>query len=103
MRHVAQFEFRMRATVRKRRKWYLAVCPPLDLATQGPTKGKALANLRDAIRGFLVDCYERGTLDEVLKQAGFSAERPASASRPYPGAHWLTVPIALLPRAPHPA
>ena len=85
--------------MKKRRKWYLAVCQSLDVASQGPTKEKALDNLRDAIRGFLADCFERGTLDEVLQQAGFvSARKPLERSGYPNGTHWLTVPIALLAR-----
>jgi predicted RNase H-like HicB family nuclease len=83
--------------VKKRRKWFLAVCQSLDIASQGPTREEALGNLRDAIRGFLADCFERGTLDEVLRQAGFvSARKPPD--RFSMGADWLTVPIALLSR-----
>ena len=93
------FEFRLPYEVKKRRKWYLAVCPSLDVASQGPTREKALDNLRDAIRGFLVDCFERGTLEEVLQQAGFvSAGKPPEKRQQPAGAGWLTVPIALLAR-----
>ncbi|MGD0326815.1 MAG: hypothetical protein ABSD45_24115 [Terriglobia bacterium] len=93
------FEFRLPYRVKKRRKWYLAVCQSLDVASQGPSKEKALDNLRDAIRGFLADCFERGTLDEVLQQAGFvSARKPLERSEYPTGALWLTVPIALLSR-----
>lgn len=104
MQLAPQFDFRLPAIVKKRRTWYLAICPPLDIASQGPTKGKALANLKDAIQGFLADCYERGTFGEVLRSAGFvGAQHPSLKTRRYRGAHWLTVPIALLAREHHPA
>lgn len=93
------FEFRLPYSVKKRRKWYVAVCQSLDVASQGPTKEKALDNLRDAVRGFLSDCFERGTLEEVLQEAGFVSARKPSARAHYPtGSQWLTVPIALLSR-----
>jgi predicted RNase H-like HicB family nuclease len=98
MHAAAQFDFSMPAVLKKRRKWYLAACPPLDIASQGETKQKALDNLRDAIRGFLADCYERGTLSEVLKQAGFVSARAPRRSRRIRSAHWLNIPIALLSR-----
>jgi len=98
MHVAAQFDFSLPAVLKKRRKWYVAACPPLDVASQGPTQEKALANLRDAIRGFLADCFERGTLSEVLKQAGFVSARAAGRSRRFKRAHWLTIPIALLAR-----
>jgi predicted RNase H-like HicB family nuclease len=93
------FEFRLPYKVKKRQKWYLAVCQSLAIASQGPTREKALDNLRDAIRGFLADCFERGTLDEVLQQAGFVSARKPPERFEYPtGVGWLTVPIALLAR-----
>ena len=100
MAPVPTFEFHLPYVLKKRQKWYLSVCPSLDIASQGATKEKALENLRDAIRGFLADCFERGTLDEVLQQAGFVSARkpPARLHRPA-GARRLTVPIALLARA----
>jgi predicted RNase H-like HicB family nuclease len=93
------FEFRLPYEMKKRRKWYLAVCPSLDVASQGPTEERALDNLRDAIRGFLADCFERGTLEEVLQQAGFvSARKPPQRFQHPAGAPWLTGPIARLAR-----
>jgi predicted RNase H-like HicB family nuclease len=98
------FEFRLPYKLKKRQKWYLAVCQSLDVAGQGPTKDKALENLREAIQGFLADCFERGTLDEVLQQAGFvSARKPPERFQHLTGAHWLTVPVALLAREHQPA
>lgn len=99
-----QFEFSLPATVKKRRKWFLAICRPLDIASQGPTQEKALSNLRDAVRGFLADCFERGTFEEVLREAGFvSAQKPPARRLRYSGAHWLNIPIALLAHEQSPA
>lgn len=52
-------------------KWYIACCPILDVITQGETETKAKENLADALYLFLTSCYERGTLDIVLKESGF--------------------------------
>ena len=68
-------EFRLPCEMKKRRKWYLAVCPSLDVASQGPSGEKALDNLRDAIPGFLADCFEHGRPEEVSQQAGFVSAR----------------------------
>jgi len=43
--------------------------------SQGETKTKATENLREALQLFLIDCFERGTLDKVLKKSGFTAAR----------------------------
>ena len=77
-----QIDFKLAVFVTKRRKWHLAVCPILDLAAQGPTPEKAVASLRNAVRGFVADCFERGVLDEVLKNAGFGP--PESGTRGMP-------------------
>ena len=65
------FKVILPAQVKKKGKWYVSSCPLLDVFSQGETKGKALKNLIEALRGFLISCYERGTLDEVLKDCGF--------------------------------
>lgn len=71
MSETQQIDFKLEVLVKKRHKWYLAVCPILDLAAQGSTPENAVASLRNAVRGFVADCYERGVLDEVMKNAGF--------------------------------
>ena len=57
---------------------HVAWCPALDVYSQGPTQRKAVENLADALRLFLMSCYERGTLDQVLRESGF---RPAGPRR----------------------
>ncbi len=69
------FHFRLPVVFKKRSKWYVAACPVLDIASQGTSKRKALSNLKEAISLFLSDCYERGTLEKVLKLSGFTPAR----------------------------
>ena len=57
---------------------HVAWCPALDVYSQGPSRKKAVENLGDALRLFLMSCYERGTLDQVLRDSGF---RPAAPTR----------------------
>ena len=52
-------------------KYYITSCPILDVCSQGETENKALDNLKDAIRLFLISCFERRVLDEVLVECGF--------------------------------
>ncbi|MBI4829283.1 MAG: hypothetical protein HY804_10850 [Nitrospinae bacterium] len=52
-------------------------CPALDVYSQGENQRRALENLIEAVRLFLVSCYERGTLDAVLKDCGFKAIKRA--------------------------
>ncbi|MGB6867801.1 MAG: type II toxin-antitoxin system HicB family antitoxin, partial [Candidatus Aminicenantaceae bacterium] len=56
-------------------KHYVSCCPVLDVWSQGETIESATENLREALQLFLIDCYERSTLDKVLKDSGFTAAR----------------------------
>lgn len=65
------FTVQLPAQVKKSGKWYISYCSILDVHSQGETEKKALDNLVEALRLFLVSCFERGTLDEVLADCGF--------------------------------
>jgi predicted RNase H-like HicB family nuclease len=41
------------AVVEKERDWYLALCPELDVVSQGATVEGAMANLKEAVELFL--------------------------------------------------
>ncbi|MDR2800431.1 MAG: type II toxin-antitoxin system HicB family antitoxin [Desulfovibrio sp.] len=56
-------------------KYWIASCPELDLATQGETFERAESNLREAVTLFIESCLQRGTLEEVLRRAGYSKAR----------------------------
>ncbi len=64
-------EFHLFGNIKKRGKWYIAYCPPLDLSTQGKNLAEAKANLIEAAELFIVSCLERGTLDQALRELGF--------------------------------
>lgn len=74
-----QMTMSLPAIVEKSGTWYVAECPILDVASQGEDEHAAIRNLVDALIGFFVSCFERGTLDEVLRESGF---RPASGNLP---------------------
>ena len=54
--------------------YYVSDCPPLDVFSQGETEEAALANLAEALQLFIESCYERGTLEKVLKDCGFAPD-----------------------------
>jgi predicted RNase H-like HicB family nuclease len=85
----------LEALIRRKGKWHIARCDVFDVVTQGETAAKALANLKDAMREFLLSCFERGTIDEVLKDAGLMpvAENFPSAAKNI--ARKNTVPLAV--------
>jgi predicted RNase H-like HicB family nuclease len=43
-------------TIKKRKNWYLASCPSLDVHSQGGTEEEAKKHLEEAIRVFLLSC-----------------------------------------------
>ena len=65
--------------VREEGAYFVTVCPPLDVCSQGDTEEAALVNLGEALHLFVESCFERGTLDEVLKDCGFE---PAGTEPP---------------------
>ena len=74
-----QFNLKLPVKITKKHKWHVASCPILDVHSQGETETKAKNNLREALTLFFISCFERGTLEDVLKQCGFKAVRPPVA------------------------
>ncbi len=72
---------------------YIAVCPALDVITQGETESQARKNIGEALYLFLRSCIERGTLDAILKQCGFS---PTSDPIPETDEEQIDIPLYLL-------
>lgn len=51
--------------------FFLAAYPPLNVYAQGETEEEAIRNFIETM-GMVMDvCYEKGTLESVLKGAGF--------------------------------
>jgi predicted RNase H-like HicB family nuclease len=65
-------QFHLFGTVKRQGNWFIAHCPPLDVTTQGRTEREAKQNLMEACELFLESCLERGTLDQALRELGFS-------------------------------
>ena len=54
----------------QKEQWYVASCSMLDVHSQGDTAEQAQTNLFEALTLFLASCFERGTLEAVLKEKG---------------------------------
>ena len=52
-------------------KMYVAYSPELDLSSCATTKTKAQMNLLDAVRLFLEEAERKGSLGQILNEAGF--------------------------------
>jgi predicted RNase H-like HicB family nuclease len=94
------FEVKLPATVKKKAAYWVSSCPALDVFSQGATEQEARKNLEEALRLFLISCYERGTLDEAIKECGFSLAktkgRPADKGPGKSRTSTVTVPFDLL-------
>jgi len=76
MGETIKLDVQLRAFIRRdtRTRW-IAVCPHLDVVTQGTSAAEAKRQLDDAVHAWFDDCIERGTLDQALRECGF---RPAT-------------------------
>jgi predicted RNase H-like HicB family nuclease len=76
MGEMIKLDVQLRAFVRRdtRTRW-IAVCPHLDVVTQGTSADDAKRQLDEAVHAWFDDCIERGTLDQALRECGF---RPAT-------------------------
>ncbi len=50
---------------------YVSLCPELNVSSFGDTEAEAEAAIKEAVRLFVEQCDEMGTLAEVLEEAGF--------------------------------
>ncbi|MFW6053138.1 MAG: type II toxin-antitoxin system HicB family antitoxin [Desulfosalsimonas sp.] len=92
MTHI-EMTIKLPVSIKKKDKWFIASCPILDVFSQGKTESKARENLADALHLFLISCYERGTLDEVLKESGF---RPAKKQKGRNFQEYMDIPLNFL-------
>jgi predicted RNase H-like HicB family nuclease len=69
---IIDMSIRIKAKVKKKGSYFVAQCPALDLFSQGDTRSEAKENMKEAAGLFLISCIERGTLNQVLKECGFS-------------------------------
>ena len=71
---VVKLELKLPATVKQDSTigMYVSCCPILDIYSQGETIKKSLDNLQEAVSAFLVTCFEKGTLEQVLRDSGFT-------------------------------
>jgi predicted RNase H-like HicB family nuclease len=65
-------EIEFTTQVFKEGKMFVAHTPELDLSSCATTEAKALTNLQEAVRLFLEEAGKAGSLDQILKEAGFS-------------------------------
>jgi predicted RNase H-like HicB family nuclease len=70
---------------------YVGLAPELDVSSFGETLEDAKRSLREAAEAFVEECEEMGTLEEVLREAGFRREDHVWLPRQPLAAELLTV------------
>ena len=55
---------------------YIAYSPKLDVSSCGETIEQARNNLKTAVRLFLEEAAKMGTLEDILKEAGYEPKEP---------------------------
>ena len=76
----------MEVTFKPSGKYWIGSCPSLNVSTQGESFEQAKENLKEALILFFESCLSRGTLEEVLRRAGYSVGQIrtiAEAAQPY--------------------
>jgi len=68
----------------------VALCAPLDVMSQGATRQEAKRHLVEAVQLFVESCFERGTLNRILKKCGGKIARE-DPSKP----HWFVIDVPL--------
>ena len=93
-----QFNADLPISIKKKKKWFLATCSILDVHSQGETEEQARHNLGEALSLFFLSCFERGVLDDVLKDCGFRAAQPIQQEKQPPVSRqdYISVPIPFL-------
>jgi predicted RNase H-like HicB family nuclease len=82
MKSAIVVELTLPANVHRNDGWWIATCPVLDVCSQGGSRDEAMVNLEDAVVFFVESCVERGTLFEVLREAGFERVSEAETEPP---------------------
>lgn len=64
----------------KERRTYVAHALELDVASCGGTKERAVRNLKEAVGLFLEEAEKLGTLEQILREAGYNKSKQKLAS-----------------------
>ncbi len=98
------FQIKLPAIVKKKEDHYLSSCPILDVHSQGDTEKQALEHLTEALRLFFTSCFERGILEEVMRNCGFEPMKGIAKSVPFPSRYKsieVPLPFKISPSACH--
>jgi hypothetical protein len=75
---------------------YVGYTPELDVSSCATTEAKAQKNLLEAVRLFLEEAEKMGSLDQILKEAGFVRHKEILVARRPMTTRRVTVPLSIL-------
>ncbi len=96
MRVKIQFEARLPVVFKEENNQVVACCPILDVVSQGDDREDAKRNLKEAISLFFITCYDHGTLDQVMKELGFTFSPDITQDEVLPGPDSIDVQIPFI-------
>jgi predicted RNase H-like HicB family nuclease len=74
---------------------FVAHALELDVSSCGSTKDKALRNLKQAVRLFLEEAENMGTMEQILQEAGYTRSKQKIASPKFISVQRVTLPLPL--------
>jgi len=89
----AKFHISLPAIVKQRTNMWISSCPCVDVFSQGDTKEEAMANLKEALSLFVETCHEMGTLEQVMKDSGFSVITGIIKKKNETDPNMVTIPV----------
>ena len=79
MTEVIRLDVRLQGYVRRQGRKWVAVCPSINVVSQGSDQADAQRCLQEAAELWFDSCVERGTLEQALRECGF---RPTAWGAP---------------------
>ena len=77
-------------------KMYVAYAPELDVSSCATTEAKAQKNLLEAVRLFLEEAERKGSLKQILEEAGFVQRRKRFEGPKFIATRHVTLPLSLI-------
>ena len=79
----------------KEGRTYVAHALELDISSCGGTKEKAVRNLKEAVRLFLEEAENTGSLEQILEEAGYVRTKQKVASPKFISVQRISLPLPL--------
>jgi len=94
----ARFTLTVHIKVKQKGGWFYSSSPVFDVHSQGRSEEEALNNITEALQLFVESCYERGTLEQAMKEIGFAPAEKIVKEQQHTATslHRIDVPFDLL-------